>query len=81
MARHVNSLILFFLTSLLCVNGKDISSLIVGGERSTEIHPYRVSMRRIDFGDFHGCGGSILNSRWILTVSYSMIFDDSQVSF
>ena len=78
MARLVNLLLSLCLAAILLVNGEqlgdeDFSEMIVGGERATEVHPYRVSLRNVGFPefdpDFHGCGGSILNTRWILTVS------------
>ena len=79
MARLVTFLVTIFLATILLVNGdEDVTKLIVGGERATEIHPYRVSLRRINWPnwdpDWHGAGGSILNSRWILVVSIKLIY-------
>lgn len=52
------------------VAAEELSSFVVGGDRAAHGQfPYRVSLRNIDFDDFHGCGGSILNENWLLTVS------------
>jgi secreted trypsin-like serine protease len=63
--------ILFFIasSSALIPSGDGISKFIVGGEKAREGQfPHTVSLRIIEPINVHGCGGSILNSRWIVTV-------------
>ena len=48
----------------------DVISIITGGQSvlSAEKYPWLVSIRTQ--GGFHFCGGSLLNSRWILTAAH-----------
>lgn len=50
----------------------DVNTMnIVGGENTTiEEFPYQVSIRYANNNWEHGCGGTILNSRWIVTAGH-----------
>jgi secreted trypsin-like serine protease len=43
------------------------SSIIRGSYARDGDFPYMVSLRPVSDQPMHGCGGGILNSRWILT--------------
>lgn len=67
-----------FLTSLALA---EISPFIVGGnDAATGQFPYMVSLRYVGTPANHGCGGGIINQRWILTAAHCLIgIQDTQV--
>lgn len=65
-------LVISFFATCLCDNIP--SEFIIGGrDASPGQFPYMVSLR-YGIDRFHGCGGGILNPRWVLSVRWRIVF-------
>lgn len=68
--QTMNSVLHFLLIFVAFASAEDVSNFIIGGsDAALGQFPYMISIR-FSPDLRHGCGGGILNTRWILTVKH-----------
>jgi secreted trypsin-like serine protease len=63
------------------IAGEEFSKFIIGGHDAVRGQfPYIVSFIYPQFNLMHGCSGTILNSRWVLTAAHCILSPDDDIT-